>query len=108
MDSVQLQLSFGCLLLGDALGLDHFLTISNSIFLPLASLFLLSLFPDLPCLFSEFFEFGPGFFWSEFGLILLLASDEDFLFEVRIVFMLLDPILCHLDAAIVYLIQTYL
>lgn len=108
MDPVELELPLGCLFFSDALGLDHLLTISNSILLPFASLFFLSFLPDLPCLISEFFEFDSGLLRCEFGLVLLFASDEDFLLEVRVVLVLLDPILCHLNAAVVYFTNRYL
>jgi hypothetical protein len=108
LDSVELELPLGCLFLSDAFGLDHLLTISNSILLPFASLFFLSFFPDLPCLISEFFKLGSGLLRCEFGLVLLLASDEDFLLKVRVVLVLLDPILCHLDAAVAYFTYRYL
>jgi len=88
------------LLFSNSFSFLHFFCVSDSVFLSLFSLFLLSLFSDLTSFFSQFLKFSSSFLRWEFRLLISLTLESHFLFKIRFIFVLLNPFLRRLDTCV--------
>ena len=107
-DFVEFNLSFHGQLIGNSFGILHLFCKLDSIFFPFSGFFLLSFFPYLSGLLGQLFEFSLCLFGRQIWLIVGLSLKPQFLLEIWVILMLLNPFLCTFDTDVTWVkINTY-